>query len=136
VKNKTTPTVRAARIRQSPTPANPRPTRQGKPLPLRNNEGNTAFQRGDYAAALNHFQHDLAAAELTGDEPRQADLLTNIGSVWLVLGDFHKALHFFTMALALRERSGDKRGEIDTLVNLGNLYIELNDYEKALTLVM
>ena len=66
-------------------------------------EGVAAYSRGDFAAAIAHFERAL------GDRPEDPNLLYNLGNAHHKLGETGEAAAAWVRALKIRPRDGDAR---------------------------
>jgi Ca-activated chloride channel family protein len=83
-------------------------------------EGASAYDRGEYEAALEHF----IDAQL--EDPDAPELLYNIGNTYYRMGKFDAAARHFDAAAA-----GDRRLRQDALFNLGNANVKRKAFEEA-----
>ncbi|MBL7798201.1 MAG: tetratricopeptide repeat protein [Saprospiraceae bacterium] len=111
---------------------------QGKAL---NTLGATDHLKGNYAAALSHYQHALTAFLEVGEKKSTASMYNNLGLIYREQGDYAKALGFYQKYLALGEELHDTGITANALNNLGILYSDqanfagaLEYYERALRL--
>jgi len=89
----------AARRRTAPAPAEAPPDKTDRPYMDATGHAYEAYQAGDFAAALKHYQDAIAK------NPNDAESLSNLGQVLVRLGKPEEALPFFDRAIAL---NGDR----------------------------
>jgi CHAT domain-containing protein/tetratricopeptide (TPR) repeat protein len=82
--------------------------------------------------SVEKYHEALGLYRRAGARRREAETLTNIGSVYQALGDTQKALEKFNEALPINREVGDRRGEVNTLDNIGAVYWSLGELQKAL----
>lgn len=87
-------------------------------------QGMTAYQAGEFEAALDHF---LQAQVSRPDDPR---VLYNIGNAYYRLGEFDAAARHFEMAANAEGADPELRQQ--ALYNLGNARFRAREYETAL----
>jgi len=111
---------------------------QGKAL---NTLGATDHLKGNYAAALSHYQHALVAFLEVGEKKSTASMYNNLGLIYREQGNYGKALGYYQKYLALGEDLHDTGITSNALNNLGILYSDqanfagaLQYYERALRL--
>ena len=111
---------------------------QGKAL---NTLGATDHLKGNYAAALSHYQHALVAFLEVDEKKSTASMYNNIGLIYREQGNYGKALGYYEQYLALGEDLHDTGITSNALNNLGILYSDqanftgaLEYYERALRL--
>lgn len=74
---------------------------------------------------------DLAKAQQSKNEAKQAAILNKIGDLYRLHGDLEDALTIYTDELALRRHSADKANMADALRNIGRTHVALKQYEEA-----
>ena len=94
--------------------------------------GTAYLNRGDFAAALDHYLSALETHSSRGDRVSLASTLGNIGIVYSRTGQYDKAADYFHRALRIYEEIGDRDGIGNMLGNIGTLYSHTADYAKAL----
>lgn len=102
---------------------------QGKAL---NTLGATDHLKGNYAAALSHYQHALAAFLEIGEKKSTASMYNNLGLIYREQGDYGKALGYYQKYLALGEELHDTGITANALNNLGILYSDQSNFPGAL----
>lgn len=99
-------------------------------------DGGNAFNRGDYAQALAHFQQALELHErhLGPEHPQNITLLNNVAAAHEHLGEYAPAQQALSRALALGERQfGAKHPRVVLLrLNEAALLTDLGQYARAL----
>ncbi|HEX7005081.1 MAG TPA: tetratricopeptide repeat protein [Trueperaceae bacterium] len=87
---------------------------------------------GDYVGALEHLEQGLVIANQKGLAERQANILSNIGSLHTQLSDFPRALESLKAAYELIGRvAPGTRSEAINLISLGHLYRDMGDDDEA-----
>ncbi|MBI1762381.1 MAG: tetratricopeptide repeat protein [Acidobacteria bacterium] len=94
-------------------------------------QGNRAFEQGNFQQALPLHQLARKLAEQLGDQPGIARALNSLGNVYWAQGDYEPAQLHFQQSLALSESLGDKLAVAGTLRNLGNLQYVQGNWEQA-----
>ena len=96
-------------------------------------QGNIAYYRGDYRAALVHLHESQRLAKEIGDKGREAIGVNNAAAVYATAGDYEKAREYFEISLELAKRSGNTQAEVDALINVGSVHKQSARFEGALT---
>ncbi|MBK7187013.1 MAG: tetratricopeptide repeat protein [Ignavibacteria bacterium] len=94
--------------------------------------GWTLFLRGDFPAALDHYNHALALYKDLESRSGIAAILCNIGSVDTSTGDYSAALEHYHHALAIHHDLGERRAVARVTGNIGNVHRSTGDYPEAL----
>ncbi len=114
-------------------------------------QGNTAFQSGQYRVALESFQQAIAQVRQTGDRVQEAGLLNRIGWTYVRLTQYQNAIDTLEAArlahLDIIKRAGQQTTPTsvikfhasrqhlrDSLDGLGFVQAQLGQYPKALEL--
>ena len=95
-------------------------------------KGRLEVRRGNYQAALNHFQEALTSLEPMGDAVWEGSSLTGIAQVYEEMGEVGPALKHRERALQLYETAGLKIFAVGVLRNLGATYLASGDHARAL----
>lgn len=96
--------------------------------------GVVAHERGDIRAGREHFVAALACARRTGDEPKIARALGNIGTVDALLENFESAREALEESLGLYRKLGGEENIAWVLYHLAGLAFERGEYDDALRL--
>ena len=94
--------------------------------------GITAFERGDFQTARDHFELRLKEAKKTGNKDSDGGEYGNLGIAYRSLGKFEKAIEFHQQHLSIAKKTGNKDSEGSAYVNLGLAYHSLGKFEKAI----
>ena len=94
--------------------------------------GITAFDRGDFQTARDHFELRLKEAKKTGNKDSDGGEYGNLGIAYCFLGKFEKAIEFHQQHLSIAKKTGNKDSEGGAYVNLGAAYYSLGKFEKAI----
>jgi signal transduction histidine kinase len=78
-----------------------------------------------YTGLLNYY-------ESTGNIPKQAKILSNIGSLYYTAGNQEKAKEYSLKALTVQRKTNDKRATAVSLVNLSVFALNKGDYGEAI----
>jgi tetratricopeptide (TPR) repeat protein len=89
------------------------------------------FEHGDYRAALEAAQQQLAVEESRQDPAGMSAALENNGVVHWRRGEYGTAMPLLRRAYALARRSGDRRLVVHTANDLAGLYAERGDHRRA-----
>ncbi|MBW4493034.1 MAG: CHAT domain-containing protein [Oscillatoria princeps RMCB-10] len=99
-------------------------------------EVQTAGILKDYAAAIQCFQKNVAAAGKVGNYQWEAQALNNLGVAYFQVGDYAKALESHQQQLALAQKlqalGEGPSAQGQALVALATVYSALGNYEKAI----
>jgi CHAT domain-containing protein len=96
-----------------------------------NRQGTILTSRGDYEAAIGHFD---AALQVPLDPARVSTLIharSNRATAWYATGNYVKALEDLDAARAAYEARGHRKGLASTYINLGLVNEALGEYENA-----
>jgi CHAT domain-containing protein len=94
--------------------------------------GDRLVLRGDYAAAVRHYELGMEVARRLGDREAEAAMLGSIGDAHRAQGYYDAALDHFHRSLKLREAIGSKPGAAVVYNNLGVVHRLLGNLEQAL----
>ncbi|MBW4493033.1 MAG: CHAT domain-containing protein [Oscillatoria princeps RMCB-10] len=86
----------------------------------------------DYAAAIQCFQQNVAAAGTVGNSQLQAQALHNLGVAYFQVGDYAKALESHQRQLALAGQLQNPLAQVQAQVALAAVYGALGNSEKAI----
>jgi tetratricopeptide (TPR) repeat protein/predicted Ser/Thr protein kinase len=125
-----------AKARVSPAPAFPEASQSWDPWAESIKNGDMRRLNGDLAAALEHYQTSLAAAEKTKQDwlrnRRLADSHLKIGDILSARGDFPRALDHYRSSVAAREEQAKKSPQdADVQKQLVWTWVKLGDVQKA-----
>ncbi|MBC7908908.1 MAG: CHAT domain-containing protein [Pyrinomonadaceae bacterium] len=87
---------------------------------------------GSRRKAINKYEEALPLLRDANDQAKEAETLTQIGSIYNRLGETQKALDYLNQALSLRRAVGDRSGEASTLASIGGVYHSMGEMPKAL----
>lgn len=93
--------------------------------------GAVAYGKGDYAAALPHFESSLALYREAGDHWGMAGVLGNLGEVCSVMGNPTQALIHLREGLAVAREVGDPSMLVHTMNTLGGALCLAGAYAEA-----
>jgi len=119
----------------------------GEPLTERYLEGQSRYERGDFAGALTIYEEVLIVYQERNDKASSAETMLDLGSVQAQLGEYAKATHWYQQALLLfgelKEENEAVSDDVDyayadyneaaTLHNLANLATIDGHYDAAYT---
>jgi len=88
--------------------------------------------RGNYSAALDHFQESLKIAIKIDDKLQISKSYNNIGLVYGFYEDYQKELEYYQRSLKIDTEIGNKRGISICYSNIGHVYKIKGDYDRAL----
>ncbi len=97
-----------------------------------NTLGSTYHVKGDYPAALSHYQRAMALLQEVGDLKGVASMYNNLGLIYREKGNGPKALEYYDQYLKIGETLQNKDILSAAFNNLGTLYSDLGNYPKAL----
>lgn len=97
--------------------------------------GNVLLQTGQEDKALETYLMALKKAEMAEAEPRIAQSLSNIGTVYLNRGDYRLPLDYFNKAKSINEKHQDFDKLTINFVNMGICYQYLDMPDSALFLL-
>ncbi|WP_052334339.1 CHAT domain-containing protein [Kamptonema formosum] len=86
----------------------------------------------NYAAAIQCFQKNVAAAGKVGNSQWEAQALNNLGVAYFQVGDYAKALESHQQQLALAQKLQNTSAKGQALLALATVYSALGNYEKAI----
>lgn len=99
------------------------------------NQGDNAFQQGDFQQAVKHWEQSLAGFE---DQPfdteQHIEILIRLAAAYQALGLHHRVLQRLDQALTLAEQTKDARRSAITLSQLSDAWLSIGDAKKALRL--
>ena len=96
------------------------------------NEGEKAFNRGDFQSAFRLWEQSLEIYKRLDDKEAMGIMSNNLGVRYLQLGNYSRALDYFQKALVLRRQVVDRKGEGADLTNIGVVYAKLGKHNMAL----
>ncbi len=99
---------------------------------MTHNLGVLLQERGDYGAALQHYQQALKIKEKLGDRAGVAKSLHQIGRIHQQRGEYGAALQHYEQALKIAEEIGDRAGVAISLHQIGMIHQARGDYSAAL----
>ncbi|TNE60430.1 MAG: tetratricopeptide repeat protein [Bacteroidetes bacterium] len=102
---------------------------QGKAL---NVIGATYDMKGNFPAALEHYQNALTAMKAAGDKKGIAAILNNIGLIYRNMGNGPLALQYYQQDLDMQRAMQDQQGIGNAYINIGNIYSDQENNRKAL----
>lgn len=94
-------------------------------------QGLLAWELGDHAAALGHFEASRACAVRDGDARDLANALAGLGLVAMGDGDIENAIALYEQSLALRQAAGDTWEVANSHFNLGLAALAVERLEAA-----
>jgi CHAT domain-containing protein/Tfp pilus assembly protein PilF len=86
----------------------------------------------NYAAAIQCFQKNVAAANKVGNSQWQAQALNNLGVAYFQVGDYAKALESHQQQLALAQKLQNPSAQAQAQVALATVYSALGNYDQAI----
>jgi filamentous hemagglutinin family protein len=95
-------------------------------------EVQTAGILKDYAAAIQCFQKNVAAAGKVGNYQWEAQALNNLGVAYFQVGDYAKALESHQQQLALAQKLQNPSAQAQAQVALATVYSALGNYDRAI----
>ncbi len=104
-------------------------TLQGKIL---HSQGDRAFYRGDFAAAMEKLEQAAQCLEQARARPELARVLTSLGRVYRAHGHPDRSLEFYRRALKIQEEIGDQQGIIQSIDIIGTAHTEMGQHRQAL----
>lgn len=93
--------------------------------------GNLYRDSGNFARALEYFEHALELAEAERLEIDRAGILRAIATIHLRNGNATRASEYSLKALEVSRSSSDRNGEAEGLLVLGDIYYFSSDYSRA-----
>lgn len=87
-----------------------------------NAKGRTYAQQGDFHEAILSFQEALVFFRETGDKTGEANILSNLGSIYYLLGNNSKALELHFESLKISEQVDNKLRIGTSYNNIGTVY--------------
>lgn len=97
--------------------------------------GLDAFQRGDFAEAVQHWRQAVQHGAQTQPAPVRSQLLTYLARAYEALGHYDQAEETLRAALALLEHTSERRQQASILGNLGQLALARGEVAAADQLV-
>lgn len=73
----------------------------------------------------------LASAQLLGDRPAEARLLSSLGAAYGDQSQFDRAIECLEQALSIRTETGDSQGQGATLLNMGHVNWQLRRFDEG-----
>jgi class 3 adenylate cyclase/tetratricopeptide (TPR) repeat protein len=101
-------------------------------LAIRNSLGMLEWERGRYAAALQHYDSALTLARAEGHSGHEAVILNSLGVSLTKLGRPEEARTVLDESLALCRDIGERQLEAHALSALGQLALSTHDHQAAL----
>ena len=99
---------------------------------MTHNLGILLQDRGEYGAALKHYEQSLKIKEELGNRAGVAKSLHQIGRIHELRGDYGTALQHYNQSLKIEEELGDRDGVAKSLHQIGRIHELRGDYGTAL----
>ena len=99
---------------------------------LMHNSGILLQQRGEYNAALEHYQQSLKIDEEFGDSTGVAKSLHQIGIIHHMRGEYDEALEQYKNSLKIDEEIDNRAGVSRSLHQIGIIHQQRGEYDAAL----
>ncbi|MEO9533737.1 MAG: tetratricopeptide repeat protein [Crocinitomicaceae bacterium] len=96
-----------------------------------NNEGYSAYFKGNFEAALKSFQNSLTIREHLNDTLGMAECYNNLGGIYYGINSLENSIKYFKKSLGLKDRKEDPLAYATSLNNIGSIYNALNQYDSA-----
>lgn len=93
--------------------------------------GSSARYKGDYPAAVRHFEAALALNRRHGSEVRRASLLSHLSNLQVMLGHLHEAEQTFKEQQQLLPFLSQPEGTITLLIGQGHLFLTTGRLDEA-----
>lgn len=94
-----------------------------------------AFERGAFAAAVDHWQQAARAYAQAGNADAQSTVLTQLSHAYQSLGHDRKAVVSLELALSLATQAQNRRQVVTVLGDLGNAHLAMGRLEDAAKLL-
>ena len=94
-------------------------------------QGNRAFNAGQFESALTKYREAFHLAERDVDMRLAGRVATNVGAAYLAMSRYQDALNWFLEGQRRAGQSHDSEGAGAAAVNLASLYYQVNDLEAA-----
>lgn len=96
------------------------------------NLGVVQYAQGNYAQAIDHYQHSLTMRERLGQSLGMADCHINLGETYRAQGNLDQAIIHLEEGLRIAQDIGAQDAEAECLRQLAECYLKINAPERAL----
>ncbi len=86
----------------------------------------------EHKTRINALKKQLSKYQQIGNRGVQANILSQIGTIYANLGDNQQALNYYNQALEIQRQVGNPQQVASTLNNIGETYLSLGDYQDSL----